>query len=199
MFDCIPGGIHIATGDKERGEQILKGASTSTAAVIGGILGGPAGAIAAGAASDGLITGVDSAINKEYTPFGVIDYASNIHRTSAGDHFDQLLGIGSEFAGGKTVRGRKTKGGGVDAIKERGFGDTRIEGVVGEPEGSFGVDASKKRGFDAFEDSRIDGIVSEPEGVGSSVVEAPKKRQRDEKWHGDWRRLNLPSELVGMI
>lgn len=35
----IKGGIHIAAGDTEHGEQILKGASSATAALIGGILG----------------------------------------------------------------------------------------------------------------------------------------------------------------
>ncbi|CAH0391955.1 unnamed protein product [Bemisia tabaci] len=100
----IKGGIHIAAGDKERGEHILKGASTSTAAVIGGILGGPVGAIAAGAATDGLITGIDSAVKKEYSPFGIVDYVSNIDKHSPGEHFDSILGIGAEFVGGTAAK-----------------------------------------------------------------------------------------------
>nr|UDL18262.1 chitinase-like protein [Bemisia tabaci] len=120
----IKGGIHIAAGDKERGEHILKGASTSTAAVIGGILGGPAGAIAAGAATDGLITGIDSAKNREYSPFGIVDYVSNIDKHSAGDHFDTILGIGTEFVGGKAAKkGGKKPGFGAEAPPKRGFSD----------------------------------------------------------------------------
>lgn len=121
----IKGGIHIAAGDKERGEQILKGASTSTAAVIGGILAGPAGAIAAGAATDGLITGIDSAINREYSPFGIVDYVSNIDKHSAGDHFDTLLGIGTEFVGGKAAKkgSGKKPGFGAEGAPKRTFSD----------------------------------------------------------------------------
>lgn len=141
----IKGGIHIAAGDEERGKEILKGASTSTAAVIGGILGGPGGAIAAGAATDGLITGIDSAINKEYTPFGVIDYVSNIDKASAGDHFDQLLGIGTEFVGGKAARNKPG-------------GKNSVDG------GTFGVDGSKKRTF-----TDLLGITLNKKGVEQQV------------------------------
>lgn len=99
----VKGGIHIAVGDKERGEQILKGASSSTAMVIGGVVGGPGGAIAAGAAMDGIITVVDSDVHNEYRPFGIVNYASNIDKHSVGEHFDTWTGIGSQFVGGKAA------------------------------------------------------------------------------------------------
>lgn len=87
----------------------MKGASSSTATIIGGVFGGPAGAIAGGAAADNLITQIDSAINKEYTPFGIVHYASNIDKVSAGDHFDQWLDIGKAFAGRKTEKKSKVE------------------------------------------------------------------------------------------
>lgn len=63
-------------------------ASSRTVAVTGGAvggfcvagpLGGYAGAVAGGAACDGAITGVDSAIHGEYRPSGLIENGTNIH------------------------------------------------------------------------------------------------------------------------
>lgn len=155
----IKGGIHIAAGDKERGEQILKGASTSTAAVIGGILGGPGGAIAGATAADGLITGIDSAINREYSPFGVVDYVSNIDKVSAGDHFDQIIGIGTEFVGGKSVQknpNKKTGGFGTSSTKKRTFKDfLEFDGVVRKS--TVEQQQSQRRRINSnIPDSRID-------------------------------------------
>uniref|UniRef100_A0A146LPE1 Putative chitinase 2 n=1 Tax=Lygus hesperus TaxID=30085 RepID=A0A146LPE1_LYGHE len=106
----IKGGIHIATGDKEKGEEIIKGASSTTGSVIGGLLGGPAGAILGGAATDALITGVDSAVNKESKPFGLVDYVVNFNDKDAGEHFDQLFGIGLDVVGGAAAK-KPSKGG----------------------------------------------------------------------------------------
>ena len=74
----IKGGIHYACGDKEGGDDCMKSASRTTivaASAAGGfVCAGPpgaiAGAIAGGAAADGAITGVDSAIDGEFTPYG---------------------------------------------------------------------------------------------------------------------------------
>lgn len=95
----IKGGVHIALGDQKRGEDIIKSSTSSTGMVVGGIVGGPAGAIAGGTAMDAIITGVDSAIQGEYRPFGLIDYASNIDDFSAGEHFDAIAGLAVAAAG----------------------------------------------------------------------------------------------------
>lgn len=97
----LKGTIHLIAGDTERGEDIMKGASSSAAAVLGGIVGGPAGAIAAHVAADHAITAVDSALSNEFKPYGVVDYMANIDKKDVGEHFDTWMGIGSEIAGGK--------------------------------------------------------------------------------------------------
>lgn len=97
---------HIAAGNKERGEAIIKGATTNTAAVAGAFLGGPAGAIGAGAAMDGIFTGADTAAHGEFKPFGVVDHFDRMGKgqLSIGDHFDFVTGTGLEFAGGTVAK-----------------------------------------------------------------------------------------------
>lgn len=73
----------------------MKDASSSTAALIGRMIGGQAGSVAAGTAADSLITGIDSARNKKYTPYGVVHYASNVDKLSPGEHFDQWMNLGA--------------------------------------------------------------------------------------------------------
>jgi len=75
----IKGGFHYACGDIEGGNKAMKYASRTTGVIGGGIAGiplGPAGMVAGGmaggAAMDGIITGVDSAVNKEFKPCGQI-------------------------------------------------------------------------------------------------------------------------------
>ncbi|KAF6206720.1 hypothetical protein GE061_017956 [Apolygus lucorum] len=99
----IKGGVHIALGEEEKGETIIKGATSSTGAVIGG-LAGPAGAVLGGAATDALITGVDSAVHDEFRPYGMIDYVANFDNKEAGEHFDVLAGIGLDVAGGAAAK-----------------------------------------------------------------------------------------------
>ena len=66
----VKGGIHLALGDKERGEDILKEASRTTAALVGGIAGGvagggPAGAVASGIAAGKMIKKIENAVNEK--------------------------------------------------------------------------------------------------------------------------------------
>ena len=76
----IKGGIHYGLGDKLAGENALKAASHTSAVMAGGVagfvVGGPVGACAvaaaSGAAYDSTVTAVDSAIHKEFKPYGVL-------------------------------------------------------------------------------------------------------------------------------
>ncbi|KAF6206719.1 hypothetical protein GE061_017955 [Apolygus lucorum] len=88
----VKGGVHIALGEEEKGLSIIKGATSTTGAVVGG-LAGPAGAVLGGAATDALITGVDSAVHEEFKPHGMVEYVSNFDKKEAGDHFDVVSGI----------------------------------------------------------------------------------------------------------
>mmetsp|Transcript_119314 Transcript_119314/g.210816 ORF Transcript_119314/g.210816 Transcript_119314/m.210816 type:complete len:410 (+) Transcript_119314:231-1460(+) len=76
----IKGSIHYACGDEEGGHKAMR-ASNRTVGVMGGgaigmLTGGPPGAviggIAGGAALDGTITVVESAVKHEYTPTGQV-------------------------------------------------------------------------------------------------------------------------------
>jgi len=109
----IKGGIHIALGEKDRGLEIIKGASSSTGAFLGGFLGGPAGAIAGGALVDGATTGIESPVDKKFTPFVTFDYFANIQKKSAGEHFDQWAGFGLDILGGKKASDKWNKGTGT--------------------------------------------------------------------------------------
>mmetsp|Transcript_24154 Transcript_24154/g.24421 ORF Transcript_24154/g.24421 Transcript_24154/m.24421 type:complete len:499 (-) Transcript_24154:260-1756(-) len=76
----IKGGAMYALGYSERGERALKSATRTTAVITAGtsgfLVGGPGVAVgagvAAGAAVDGLYTGIDYAIHREYRPSGQI-------------------------------------------------------------------------------------------------------------------------------
>lgn len=74
------GTIHYLVGDESGGEKAIKSASRTVGVIAGGaggfVVGGPVGAvaggIAGGAAADGIISGADSAIHKEWRPYGQI-------------------------------------------------------------------------------------------------------------------------------
>lgn len=55
----VKGAIHIAAGEKERGEEILKSSTRTAAVIAGGVVGGPGGAVAGGLIADGTISAVD--------------------------------------------------------------------------------------------------------------------------------------------
>lgn len=93
----IKGGIHMLTGDKERGVDIILGATSTT----GGVLAGPAGAVAGGLATDMVITNIDTAVaaandddDPQIKPYGMVDYLINIVKKSVGEHFDVIAGNG---------------------------------------------------------------------------------------------------------
>ena len=76
----VKGAIHYAVGDESGGDKAMKSASRTVGVIGGGaagfVVGGPVGAvaggIAGGAAADGIISGADSAIHKEWRPYGQI-------------------------------------------------------------------------------------------------------------------------------
>lgn len=96
----IKGGIHYALGDLEHGDKSMKRASVASATAIGGFSGGPAGAVAAYAAANGAITGIDSAVSGQYKPHGVIDYFSHIRKADAGKHLDNWSSLAQGAIGG---------------------------------------------------------------------------------------------------
>ncbi|CAA9997848.1 unnamed protein product [Nesidiocoris tenuis] len=181
----IKGGIHIAVGDKERGEEIIKTASSTTGSVIGGLLGGPAGAILGGAATDALITGVDSAVNKESKPFGVWDYVVNINDKDAGEHFDQWLGLGLDALGGGAAK-KPSKGGNKNKDKDtrpdegRPDGGRPDEGRPDSPRPEFGAEQPPRGGLDEDfihqygpDDMRIDYSLPETMDIARRRVNLP--------------------------
>jgi len=96
----VRGIVHYATGGedgKERGEQCLKDANHSTGAIIGGtagfFMGGAAGAIAGGIAGaqavDGLTTGVEKAMGREFCPNGAVQAMGKA--IAEGDHVDDAI------------------------------------------------------------------------------------------------------------
>ena len=103
LIGHIKGGIHYVSGDPEKGENSIKAATRTTGVIAGGTVGftvgGPVGAvvggIACGGAVDGITTGVDSAIHKEYRPYGQIASFTNMIRGEAkpGEYFDSFFGL----------------------------------------------------------------------------------------------------------
>lgn len=106
----VKGGVHYACGDKEGGDRAMKAASRRTGVIgggfVGGIVGGPvggiAGGIAGGVAVDGMTTGIESAVHKEYRPAGHVATATNILKGEAnvGEVFDAAAGVGFDGLAG---------------------------------------------------------------------------------------------------
>ena len=107
----VKGGIHYAFGDKDGGDKAMKSASRTTGVMGGGVVGffagGPigaaAGGVAGGLAMDGLTTGIDSAVHKEYRPSGMVAQVTEIAKdpknpgvwfdTMAIPVFDAMTGV----------------------------------------------------------------------------------------------------------
>lgn len=87
----VKGAIHMATGDMQRGEEIMKGATKNGLIAIGTMVGGAGGAISTSLMTDKLYTAVDSARANEYKPYGFEEYVQNIDKKSAGEHVDQWV------------------------------------------------------------------------------------------------------------
>ncbi|XP_033107187.1 uncharacterized protein LOC117109062 [Anneissia japonica] len=127
----IKGVIEYATGHKAAGDASMKAASRTIGVLAGGaagfFVGGPAGAflggVAAGAAMDGIITGVDSAVHHQYSPYGEVSIVTNMvnGHYDPGEEFDFAAGIGFD---------------GLAGLEEAGEGSvtqTISEHVTGKP------------------------------------------------------------------
>ncbi|CAC5357924.1 unnamed protein product [Mytilus coruscus] len=139
MVGHIKGSIHHIVGQKEKGNSAFKSASgsflTIPAAVAGTLVAGPAGgaaaAVVASQAYDGIVTGIDTAVNgqrKDGRPryYGSWDTWDKMGRgeTTSGDEFDLLAGIVFDSLGGAT--GAKIGKGfrGYAKAVGRGIGDS---------------------------------------------------------------------------
>ncbi|GMR59413.1 hypothetical protein PMAYCL1PPCAC_29608, partial [Pristionchus mayeri] len=114
----VKGAIHAATGDFPGARNAIKSANRSVGVVSGGVVGflslGPlgavAGGIAGGAALDGIQTGVESAIYREFRPNGSIAAVRRVViHPSGGTVFDALAlpifdGLGGFSAGQLTAQ-----------------------------------------------------------------------------------------------
>lgn len=99
MTDGIPvvghvkGGVLRAIGDHERSDRALKSSSRSVSVLAGGVkgylVGGPVGAVVGGvmcgAAMDGTITGIESALHKEFRPHGQIACWDQVAKAKSSD------------------------------------------------------------------------------------------------------------------
>lgn len=137
----IKGGIHMIAGDKERGLDIIRGATSTTGAVVGGVLGGPAGAVAGGLATDVIITNIDTAVaaanddDPQIKPYGMVDYLMNIEKKSVGEHFDVITGVGADVAGGMVAK--KSSGKSPSAATKPQYKPLRTAGD--DPTPTFGA------------------------------------------------------------
>lgn len=99
LVDSIPilghlkGTLHLINGEGKHGWSAIKQATSSAISLLGGVLGGPIGALTGLAAADGAITAVDMAINGNATPHGLVDYVVTIKDRNAGEHVDALAGV----------------------------------------------------------------------------------------------------------
>lgn len=116
----VKGGVFRAMGDRERSDRALKSSSRSVSVLAGGVkgylVGGPVGAVVGGvvcgAAMDGTITGVESALHRKFRPHGQIACWYQVaHATSSEQRISGIVGGAmtpvvdalSGFAAGKTV------------------------------------------------------------------------------------------------
>ena len=123
----VKGGIHYACGDKDGGDKAMKSASRTTGVMGGGVVGffaaGPlgaaAGGVAGGLAMDGLTTGIDSAVHKEYRPSGMVAQVTEIAKdpknpgvwfdTMATPVFDAMTGYSAGKGAARIAKKIKAK------------------------------------------------------------------------------------------
>ena len=123
----VKGGIHYALGDRDGGDKAMKSASRTTGVMGGGVVGffagGPigaaAGGVAGGLAMDGLTTGIDSAVHKEYRPSGMVAQVTEIAKdpknpgiwfdTMAIPVFDAMTGVSAGKGAGRIAKKIKAK------------------------------------------------------------------------------------------
>jgi hypothetical protein len=130
----VKGTVHYILGDKEGGDKCMKDASkgavviaaTALTAATGGaaapLLVGAA-SLVSGAAMDGIITGVDSAVHGEYRPYGEIAAVTQAIKTGdPNDIADAVLApiadfglaAGGEFAAAKLKKSGQMKRGQIE-------------------------------------------------------------------------------------
>ncbi|CAG8597494.1 4698_t:CDS:1 [Ambispora leptoticha] len=114
------GAAHYIVGDVDRGDAAMKAASRTTGVTLAGIggfaIGGPFGAASlstvAGAAMDGIITGVDTAAHNEYRPYGYVAAGENIKKNGANSReiFDfAMIPAGDAMTGLNVARNKLIK------------------------------------------------------------------------------------------
>ncbi|ORY41362.1 hypothetical protein BCR33DRAFT_826300 [Rhizoclosmatium globosum] len=104
----VKGVVHYAMGDTAKGDAAMKAASRSAVVLAATVATGGAGALVCGAAAvgtgvamDGITTGIDSAVHKEYRPAGIIEASTRAHQT--GDPNDIFAAVAipvGDFASG---------------------------------------------------------------------------------------------------
>ncbi|KAJ3081516.1 hypothetical protein HDU99_005487 [Rhizoclosmatium hyalinum] len=104
----VKGVVHYAMGDTAKGDAAMKAASRSAVVLAATVATGGAGALVCGAAAvgtgvamDGITTGIDSAVHKEYRPAGIIEASTRAHET--GDPNDIFAAVAipvGDFASG---------------------------------------------------------------------------------------------------
>lgn len=111
IIDDIPvighmkGAIHMATGDIQRGQEIMKGATKSGLITVGAMIGGSARALSTSLIADKLYNAFDSARTNEYRSHGFEEYVQNIRKKSAKEYVNQcMVGAGSMALNGLQKR-----------------------------------------------------------------------------------------------
>lgn len=125
----LKGGVHLIAGDTDHGWQALKSATSSTGVLVGGVFGGPAGAVGGHILTDALISGVDRIVNgNQSQPHGIVRYGLNIGNLKPGEHFDELAGLVLDARVGSKSSAVNRKRGDVSA-RRRGLADERADSV----------------------------------------------------------------------
>lgn len=106
----IKAGIHLIVGDDDHGWHAMKSATSTGGAIVGGIIGGPFGAISGHLMTDLAITGVDAALNgNKSKPHGTIGYVIDINKLKPGDHFDMIASVILDAKAGKKLEAKRDK------------------------------------------------------------------------------------------
>ena len=103
VVGAIKGVVHYSMGDKEKGDNSMKSQGKSAAIILGAAIGGPGGAVLGSVGYDGLTTGIESGINKEFTPNGIVNSIVNFDKaeSKSGAVFDILAGLTFDALAGK--------------------------------------------------------------------------------------------------
>lgn len=101
----LKGSIHLAVGDVDHGLQALVAATANLGALAGGVLAGPAGAIASQVMIDAAVSGIDKAVRKDKAePYGIFHFLTHLPNSTASDFFETLVGMGLTGYSGSKIR-----------------------------------------------------------------------------------------------